>query len=64
MMKVRYIGSENSALVQGQIYDVMSIEKGWYRIMSEFYEDDYLFYPSCFEVIEEAQGEREKLIVE
>lgn len=30
----------------------MSIEKGWYRIMTEL-EEDYLFPPECFQIVEE-----------
>ena len=34
------------------VYDVISIEKGWYRIMTDL-DEDYLFPPECFEIIEE-----------
>ena len=36
----------------GKVYDVISIEKGWYRIMTEL-DDDYLFPPELFEIVEE-----------
>ena len=52
-MKVRYISDyETLALTKGKVYDVMSVEKGWYRIMTEL-DEDYLFPPHMFEVIKE-----------
>ena len=39
------------ALIKDKIYTVISIEGGWYRIMTEL-DEDYLFPPECFEVIE------------
>ena len=52
-MKVRYIAPrETLAFERGKVYEVMSIEKGWYRIMTEL-DDDYLFPPECFEIVEE-----------
>ena len=52
-MKVRYISDyETLALIKGKVYEVISVEKGWYRIMTEL-EEDYLFPPKMFEVIEE-----------
>ena len=52
--KVRYIGGLNTvvdALIVGKIYDVLSVEKGWYRIYCELH-DDYLFPPTMFEIVE------------
>ena len=51
-MKVKYIG-ETSFLVltNGKIYDVLSVEKGWYRIIDDSSED-YLYLPEAFEIIE------------
>lgn len=51
-MKVKYIGKEIAALEKGKIYNVISVEKGWFRIMTEI-GDDYLFPPSSFEITEE-----------
>ncbi len=52
-MKVKYIdGYETLAFKRDKIYEVMSIEKGWYRIMTEL-EEDYLFPPEAFEIVEE-----------
>lgn len=52
MIKVKYIGKEDTlAFERDKEYEVISIEKGWYRIMTEL-EDDYLFPPNLFEKIE------------
>ncbi|MGN0648457.1 MAG: hypothetical protein ACI4J3_07500 [Oscillospiraceae bacterium] len=51
-MKVRYNGKDLVAMQKGKIYEVISIEKGWYRIMTEIGED-YLFPPECFEIVED-----------
>ena len=52
-MKVKYLGKVDTvALEKGKIYDVMSVEKGWFRIMTEL-DEDYLFPPEQFEIIEE-----------
>lgn len=52
-MKVRYTGSsESCALIKNKIYEVISVEKGWYRVMSEL-DEDYLFPPSVFEIYED-----------
>lgn len=50
-MKVKYIGkSDPLELINGKIYNVISIEKGWYRIIYETSED-YLYLPELFEII-------------
>ena len=51
-MKVRYIGKDLAAMEKGKVYDVISIEKGWYRIMTEI-DEDYLFPPKLFEIVQE-----------
>jgi hypothetical protein len=51
-MKVRYIGKDLVAMKNGKIYDVISVEKEWYRIMTEL-DEDYLFPPESFEIIED-----------
>jgi len=49
--KVRYIGkSEALVLINGKIYDVLSVEKTWYRIVDES-DEDYLYPPELFEII-------------
>lgn len=51
-MKVKYLGKMDTlALVKEKIYDVISIENGWYRIMTEL-DEDYLFPPEQFKIIE------------
>ncbi len=50
-MKVKYIGPDFVTLEHGKIYEVMSVEHGYYRIMTEVAED-YLFPPKVFEIIE------------
>jgi len=37
-------------LTKGKIYDVISIEKDWYRIIDDTGED-YLYPPEAFEII-------------
>ena len=55
-MKAKYVGNINTiALKKGKVYDVMSVEKGWFRIMTEL-DDDYLFPPEQFEIIEDDEG--------
>lgn len=51
-MRVKYI-KETSFLVltHGKIYDVISEEKGWYRIVDDSGED-YLYPPEAFEIVE------------
>ena len=53
-MKVKYIGHDylDTAFEKDKPYEVLSIEKGWYRIMIEL-DEDYLFPPELFEVVEE-----------
>ena len=51
-MKVKFIGHVDTvALEKNKQYEVISIEKGWYRIMTAIGED-YLFPPEAFEEIE------------
>lgn len=47
-MKKKYIGKGDSlTLIKGKIYDVISVERGWYRIIDETGED-YLYPPKFF----------------
>lgn len=52
-MKVKYTGTKylDTAFESDKVYDVISVEKGWYRIITEL-DEDYLFPPECFEIIE------------
>lgn len=51
MMKVKYIGKDLVGMENGKTYEVLAIENGWYRIMSEL-DEDYLFPPEAFEIVE------------
>lgn len=52
-MKVKYLRETKSfMLTKDKIYDVVSVEKGWYRIVDDS-GDDYLYPPSLFQVVEE-----------
>ncbi|MBR4903465.1 MAG: hypothetical protein IKZ53_02255 [Selenomonadaceae bacterium] len=63
-MKVKYVGEfdvdvPNSYrifmdVLPGKIYEVLSVEDGWYRIIDES-EEDYLYPPENFEVVEDEQ---------
>lgn len=51
-MRVRFLGKiETLALEKGKVYDVMNVEMGWFRIMTEL-DEDYLFPPDQFEIVE------------
>lgn len=59
-MRVKYIGkSDTASLLHGKVYDVLGIEKGWYRIVDEEGEDPdedvqgYLYSPEQFEIVED-----------
>ncbi|MGM9523186.1 MAG: hypothetical protein ACI3VU_02050 [Faecousia sp.] len=52
-MKVRYIGEADTlAFDRDKTYNVIAVEKGWYRILTEL-DEDYLFPPRIFEIVEE-----------
>lgn len=60
-VKVKYIGEKEVSIpdsyklffdvIPNKIYDVLSVEKGWYRIVDES-EEDYLYPPEKFEIVE------------
>ena len=55
-MRVRYLGETSPLeLTQGKVYDVLSIERDWYRIVDDTGED-YLYPPEDFEVEEAEDG--------
>ena len=55
-MKVRYAGETSFLeLTHDKVYKVLSIEKGWYRIVDDSGED-YLYPPEEFEVVEPNDG--------
>ncbi|MBQ6401796.1 MAG: hypothetical protein IJI20_05865 [Firmicutes bacterium] len=52
-MKVRWNGETNFlVLTHGKVYEVLSIEKGWYRVIDDSGED-YLYPPDRFLIVEE-----------
>ena len=52
MMKVKYKGKSDVSLTNGKEYDVIAVEKGFFRIVDNT-DEDYLFSPEQFEIIEE-----------
>ena len=60
-MKVKYVGEKDISVpnsyklffdvIPNKIYEVLSVEKGWYRIVDES-DEDYLYPPEKFEVVE------------
>ncbi len=50
-MKVKYIRESDISLTKGKIYEVLAIERRLYRIVDDT-EEDYLFYPEEFEIVE------------
>ena len=40
-MKVKYIKKSSFSLTEDKIYEVISVEKGWYRIIDDT-EEDYV----------------------
>ena len=50
-MKVKYIGPDYVTFTKNKIYEVLSIEKGWYRLMSEI-DESYLLPPTVCEIVE------------
>jgi hypothetical protein len=50
-MKVRFVGKTTPlGLTKGEVYSVMSVEKGWYRIVDGT-DEDYLYPPELFEIV-------------
>lgn len=55
-MKVRYRGETSFLeLTHGKAYDVLAIEKDWYRIADDS-EEDYLYPPEDFVIVEPNDG--------
>ena len=59
-MKVKFLGETGaSTLIRGKVYDVIGVEKEWYRIIDEDGADDdddipgYLYPPELFEIVED-----------
>jgi len=55
-MKVKYLGeTEFLVLTHGKIYEVLSVERGYYRIIDDS-EESYLYPPRYFEVIKDNES--------
>lgn len=50
-MKVRYIGPDYVTFIKDKVYEVLSIEDGYYRLMSEI-DESYLLPPEVCEIVE------------
>ena len=52
-MKVKWKGKTDFLmLTHDKVYEVLSIEKGWYRVVDDS-KEDYLYPPEQFEIVEE-----------
>jgi tRNA A22 N-methylase len=40
------------SLTKGKVYEVIRVERGWYRIVDDT-DDDYLYPPHLFQVVQE-----------
>ena len=55
-MKVKYLEKTSFLeLTHHKIYEVLSVEGEWYRIVDDSGED-YLYPPECFEIVEPNDG--------
>ena len=53
-MKIRYTGTTDPLLLtHGKIYEVLSIERRYYRILDDT-NDDYLYPPRLFEIVDDS----------
>lgn len=52
-MKIKWTGETRFLeLTKGKIYEVLSIEKDWYRIRDDS-DEEYLYPPAQFEIVED-----------
>lgn len=50
-MRAKYLGkTEFLVLTKGKVYEVLSVERDWYRIVDDSGED-YLYPPELFELV-------------
>ena len=55
-MRVRYLGETSFLeMTHNKVYEVVSIEKGWYRLVDDSVED-YLYPPDELEVVVDDDG--------
>ena len=48
---VKYLGKTDAfVLINGKFYEVISIERNWFRILNETGED-YLYPPELYEIV-------------
>lgn len=58
-MKVKYKGKTGFlVLTHNRVYEVKSIEKDWYRVIDDS-DEDYLYPPEWFDIINEEVGDNE-----
>lgn len=50
-MKIKYTGKTDASLSNGKEYEVLSVERKWFRIEDDTGED-YLYPPEDFEIVE------------
>ena len=50
-MKIKYIGERDVDIIPDKVYEVMSVERDWYRIVDES-DEDYLYPPELFEIVD------------
>lgn len=51
-MRAKYIGKTDFlVLTHGKLYEILSVEKDWYRVIDDSGED-YLYPPELFELLE------------
>ena len=57
-MKIKYIGKTNPfMLTEGKLYDVISVERGYFRIIDDTNED-YLYPPNIFEIVDHENDQK------
>ena len=50
-MQARYLGQTDFlVLMHGKLYEGLSVERGWYRIIDDSREE-YLYPPQLFEIV-------------
>lgn len=51
-MRAKYMGvTESHTLDHGKVYDILSVEQGWYRVVDKSGED-YLYPATDFDIVE------------
>ena len=56
-MRAKYLSkTEFLVLTNGKVYEVLSVERDWYRIVDDSGED-YLYPPELFELVNVLRGE-------